>query len=266
VYPIIEKRFISEVINYTPTSLGKTERRFLGIIAVSDESAYRLCAYLKKGEEPISYKNVRKTLLSLLSKGLIEETGEKLPHGAKKYRLTPHGLFQCLLNVRTIPRLLKKEYQNSLLMNNILYQFFDTDTLSEFLTIPRIQFIGSYLNNCCMAILGKVVEFHASKFDDKIYFLFDDMNRVIRKEILHLVFEIVISSNLKTLDFRMTDDNGVEFNRRRYLVGEDDVREGQDNKHLLTLFPNMKLKNDNKFMKIFSELKKDFDEGCMNFI
>jgi DNA-binding PadR family transcriptional regulator len=266
VYPLVEKRFTLEVINYTPTLLGKTERRFLGIIAVSDESAYRLCAYLKKGEEPISYKNVRKTLLSLLSKGLIEETGEKLPHGAKKYRLTQHGLFQCLLNVRTIPRLLKKEYQNSLLMKNILYQFFDTDTISEFLTIPRIQYIGVYLNNCCKAILKKVVEFHDSKFDDKIYFLFDDMNRVVREEILHLVFEIVISSNLKTIDFVLATDDQVERQRLRYNVGEDDVRQGQDNKHLLTLFPNMKLKNDNKFMKIFGELKKDFDEGCMNFI
>ncbi|MEP6576587.1 MAG: hypothetical protein ABJB85_09185 [Nitrososphaerota archaeon] len=266
MYPIVERRFTLDVINYHLVSLGKTERRFLNLLAVGDESAYGLCSHLKKREDQISYKNVRKTIKSLYSKGLIEETREKLPHGAIEYRFTSHGLFQCLLNCHTIPSLMKKEYQNSLLMKNILYQYFEIDTIKEFLTIPRINLIATYLSNCCKAILEKVIEFHYSKFEDKINFIFDDMQFVIRKEILKLLFEIVMTSNLKTIDFVLTNDNNIEYKRSRYKVGEDDVEKGKDNKNYLDLFPTFALRNDKKFVSLLKEIRDDFLERSQKFI
>ena len=74
-----------------------------------------------------------------------------------------------------------------------------------------------------------------------------------------LIFEIVVTSNFKGVVFTL--DN----NERSYFVGSDDVFEGQDNKHYLTMYPNLILKNDKKFMKVLDELKKDFDDGYKNF-
>jgi hypothetical protein len=164
-----------------------------------------------------------------------------------------------------IPYLLKKEYQNSFLMKNILYLFFDIETVNEFLTIPRFSLIGKYLNQCCEAILKKVEEFKASKFEYKKSWLHYDMDNVIRNEVLKLIFEIVITSNFKTADIVLIHDR-IERQRLTYKVGENDVYEGKDNKHNLTLFPNLKLRDDIKFIRMLNELKKEFDAGYNNFI
>jgi hypothetical protein len=265
VYPIIEKRFILEVIKYKRIPLGKTERDFLQYIALSDQSAYDICSFLKRKGEPISYKNVRKTLISLLSKGLIEETGEKLPHGAKAYRLNSRGLFQLLLQVMTIPSVLKKEYQSSVLLQNILYQFFEVETIEKFTTLPRVYVIGHYLKECCGEILNSVEQFQTSKSKQRESWIQYDLNQVIRHQVQKLIFDIIVASNLKGAMLAVGEDVNTDYKRLRYQVGHDDVIEGLDNKDYLTLFPNMKLRDDKKFSKALNELKKDFDDGYKNF-
>jgi hypothetical protein len=225
---------------------------------MGDQTAYDIHSFLKDGTDSISYKNVRKKFLSLHSKGLIQQTGKKSPHGAKPYCLTTQGLFQYLLQDISIPSTLKKDYQASLLMQNILYQFFEIETLKEFFTIPRILLISDYINHCCERILKSVEKFHTSKIERKRPLLYD-LRLVIGGEVNKLIFEIVVTSNFKGVVFTL--DN-IE---RSYFVGRDDLFEGHDNKHSLTMYPNLLLKNDKKFMKVLDELKKDFDEGYKNF-
>lgn len=115
----------------------------------------------------MAYINVRKRVNRLKELGLIEQMKEKHRYrNAINYMVTPHGLFHCLMIAGTrriiLPLFLEK-YKDNVVLQNILYRFFELETLKYFNTLSRAQVLVGYLSTCCKSILEKIEDFRLSK-------------------------------------------------------------------------------------------------------
>ena len=264
---MVSKEFISEIKDYKTISLGSTERAFLLLILVGNSSAYKIFLHLKNPKlttlKPMAYKNVHKRVKRLLSLGLIEELDEKFKRNAINYRLTSRGIFQYLLTGNTIPFLLNKyQDKNNVIIQTILYQFFEEETMSKFLTMPRYFSLGDYLRKCCEGILKKLEEYRSRRFKTDLR---DEIDTVIQNEIKNFVFYIIMNIRETTVNYRLLDAKGREYKRMSYDVIKDNWA-GNDGKDHSSFFPNMALATDKKFIKLLLSIKKDFEDGCKELL
>jgi hypothetical protein len=276
---MVEDRFIFEVTNVERIRLGLTEECFLYKIGIcGSESAYGIFKSLKKTkslkprvsvelEFPVSsmaYKNVHKRVKRLESLGLIEKVPAKqFIHRAIKYRLTTSGIFQCLQNpiISAIHVVTDKDkrYKENIIVQTILYQFFEPQTIKEFDFEPRLIFLGRYLQVCSRAILSKIEEFRSSRFKDKKKRLAEDLDAIINDEIKKFVFEIVTALRTKELIITRLDSY-----YKKHTMREIDLALNSDLKHK-TLYPMSALARDKKFIKLVKKIKMDFDNAYKDF-
>ncbi|HEY7108911.1 MAG TPA: hypothetical protein VH415_05770 [Nitrososphaeraceae archaeon] len=267
-----DDRFMSELLSFREISLGKTEKYFLWLLLISPHHAYEICSYLKRTEketdrQSMAYPNVRKRLVRLKKMGLIEEVMEAHRfRNAIKYKVTAHGLFQCFLMIGTdqgryhIFPLYLKEHKENILLQNILYRYFEWETLLYFNTIPRAQFLNNYLRVCCEAILGKVESYRLSIIRDKKKSMStENMNLTIAYQFRKFVFDIVSSSNIEKFKIIGVNEIGeeyVRFDAPGYNPNDPDFSH---------LWPTSALSKDKKFMATLKEIKNEFNDGCKNF-
>lgn len=270
---LLSEGFMSEVLTYREIALGDTEKYFLRLFSIFGEmSAFNIYLYLQKTEgetdhKSMAYVNVRKRILRLSELGLIEEIKEKHRYrNAIRYRLTSHGLFHRMLMMpeHFIFPLHLKPYKHSIILQTILYQFFEVETLDYFNTIVRAITLSQYLRHCCQSIIDDVESFRRSRVREKSkYMTTEHMAAIIEGAIKTLVFEIVLNSTTKYVEFSGIDRDGHEYVRT-------DLRKASqlslpydiDNEYV---YPNLALAKDGKFIKILDEIKEQFDVGYKNF-
>ena len=260
---------MSEVMGYKIIALGETEKYFLWLFLISNKSAYSLYSYLKEtekgtGRKSMAYVNVRKRVNRLKELGLIEPIKEKHRYrNAIKYRVTSHGLFHCLMmsgTSYTILPLFLERYKDNLILQNILYRFFELKTLEYFDTLPRAAVLGGYLSICCKSILEHIEAFRHSKLKDKEdYMTTENLDQIIMNQVQKFVFDIVNWSNVEKFVIAILNEQNEE-----YVTLEDPSRDPADPNHAYT-FPNLALARDNKFITLLDGIKSNFDKGCENF-
>jgi hypothetical protein len=258
--------------------IGERQKHFLNLVGVIDCSSYSIYSFLKNSNKPVSYKNIHKTLKKLQKLNLIEIIPDKSYRNAKYYKLTQDGVFQILLNSEiTIPFLLKN--RNDPILKIILYRFFELSTIKYFDTIPREFFISEYLNQCTDKILNQAQK--SSKFREetrKSFDLVDEADFISTREIKNFIYTIITLSKSSRMrikyEFRsgtdgfdyVISDEG-EYPNYPYKDYDKVVREDRANDpNYSKLFPNQVLLNDKKFMRIFTEMKEEFEKGCMEFM
>jgi hypothetical protein len=255
--------FISEIYNYKTLALGGTEKIFLHIISKEPTSVYRISAGLKNGSITIgdsmlitginsmAYKNVHKRIKRLCALGLIEEIHGNFKRNAKMYALTPRGLFERLLDDFPIPPDIVYLYRNYPVIETLIYQYFELETIENFSDFALVE-LKRYLKKCCDEILKMLAMYRYNRNffekwreshipmrenDDEFTSFLDD---TIKSEVKNFVFKIV--------------------NRSK---DEDPYRNNPDDSKF---FPRQALLKDKKFMRLLQEIKKDFDNGCKNFL
>jgi hypothetical protein len=242
----ITKEFMSKVTDYKRIVLGETEQYFLFAFAVSRElSASDICSSLQRQGKPMSYKNVHRRVARLHKLGMLEKAENNYrqwEHNAIKYRLTSRGLIERLLLSRPPIPYSWDLYKDDIVMQTMLYQFFEFETIRKFRS-PAIALIADYLKNCYEAIVRRIEGWRTSikKFPEvlsnskgKRRLLEAEMDKLIRDQIKNLVLRIVTLSNY-------------------------------DEAKTCSFFPIAALKKDKKFMKTLLEIKKDFEGGCKKF-
>lgn len=111
----------------------------------------------------MSYKNVHKRVKRLETLGLIEQIPERRSKEREiKYKLTSRGLFEELLdfpwpdfsqkdptdNVVVLPLV----YKDDIILQTILYQYFDLETVKKIMEIFGDLFFNGFIMNCCEGI------------------------------------------------------------------------------------------------------------------
>lgn len=279
---MVTNEFISEVANYNEISLGPREREFLQLIALNEShSSYDIFTYLRDNNEKdknesysiMAYKNVHKRIKRLEVLGLIEKIEQELQHRAIKYRLTARGLFQCLLENLGYDCLFSdKGYNENIIMQTILYQFFELETVKKFLNLrPRMKLLNLYLRNCSQALLQKIKEYQLLGVREKYKkeWLPYDMDKVIENEIRKFVFEIVTMSKFEKVYIQEGDEikgyDIQEYIKSRYPE-EWGIPEEIGDPDFLKVFPIKALMNDQNFIKVLKKIRADFDDGYKEFI
>jgi hypothetical protein len=255
---------MSEIRKFRRAKLGRTEKLFLIVISRELTSAYRISADIKNGYiitsegiisadiKPMAYKNVRKTVKRLYSLGLIDQVEGNFKRNAKMYKLTTKGLIEQLLDVNPLLPDVFEVYKDDPIIQTLIYQYFELETIKEFETVPLMQF-RRYLRSCCEAILNAldIHRYEANfikrntppksehKVDDHDYLLPDYVNEAIKNEAKKYVFEIV----------KMSKD-------------ENPYQNGPNS----NLYPRQALLKDSKFIDLLQEIRKEFDDGCKNYI
>lgn len=279
---MVAKRFISEVTNYNEISLGSREREFLQLIALNkSRSSYDIFSYLKDNNErdkkesysTMAYKNVHKRMKRLEALGLIEKIELELQHRAIKYRLTARGLFQCLLeNLAYACLFSDKGYNENIILQTILYQFFELETIKNFLNFrPRMNLLNLYLRNCCQALLERIKEYQLLAVMEKYKeeFLPNDIDEIIERELRKFIFEIVTMSKYDKIYIqrgnKLKGYSVQEYIKLGWPKAWGDPKEIGDLNYL-KLFPIKALMNDQNFIKVLKKIRTDFDDGYKEFV
>jgi hypothetical protein len=266
---LASKRYMSEVQNYKKITLGSTEELFLDLIAVRESSAYNIYSELNKGRGPkqklevddfvsshsqdraMAYKNVHLRIKILCKLGLIEDTGEKQPRRAIKYRITTRGLFQCLLGYGIAsPQVLLFSYKDNIILQTLLYEFFEVETVKELMSIFGDHFFDDYLKKCCEQTLTVVVDDVLSLADHK-------KNPEIEKKWPDYYPNIRLSHYGKHIDQVIKK----ELNNLYFEILTLSTNPNYEDK-----FPNSVISRDKKFLELLQNLEEMFHKGIKNLL
>ena len=148
--------YILELGDYQEANLGDIESLFLRRIADGYTSAYNLFLYLKSPEthahphkKPMAYKNVYKRVRRLEELKLIEFE-KKAGRNAKHYKLTTKGLWYIISDVRTYDTNLFLKYKDNIILQTLLYPYFEYETIEKCRHYSSLHsIISQYLRECC---------------------------------------------------------------------------------------------------------------------
>ena len=281
---MITKGFILETMKWQNITLGEVPLKYLNMIGATPLTAYDIYLHVKKVPDK---KNIRKTLQRLEKLGLIEVVEGKYPHNARPYRLTTQGLFQYLLNVTVLPYALK-QYEKNILLDTLLYQFLEPETLTYFYSIYRIQLLNRYFKRCCRSMILRFGEYARSKWIrpqvNKVVldFLIGDMDKIIMREINSFIFEIAISCKpnnepeddiITLLTPKQTKEDkklSDAYSQIKGLKGVDfdafKVSKSKYGPNFEGLYPIHALSRDSKFKKLLKEMQKEFIDGSKELL
>jgi hypothetical protein len=212
---------------------GSTQKKLLFYISKEPYSVYDLHPLINKKID-IDIKNVRKTVNRLHTLELIEIEGY-YPRNAKKYRLTSYGLFQ-LLSSGPIPRSILDVYNDDIIVQTRLFQYFELDTIREWMNLQAPFLLARYVHRCCDAILSSLEE--SRSLTKKLYStdLRYLLEKSIEREKFNFVFEILINSN-----------------KLKSISPDKD------------LIPEIALAKDSMFTASAQLIRKNIEDGCKHF-
>lgn len=273
------------VQGYRRIELGSTEELFLDLIAAKERSTWDIYSELdisgsrrhkgkrgqyqqpqkkpnkasyssqnqnNKNEMPISmaYKNVHLRVAKLHKLGLVEKIRKKLGEKSIRYRITSQGLFQCLLvqNGLASSEILFL-YKDNIILQTILYQFFETETVRELISIFGEHVFDNYLEKCCENTLTVIQNI---KLDPK------DIDEALEKMWPYYYPNKLEGRRIVELDQLLHN----EAYRLIYAI----VQCAAFDPNYEDSFPNEVISTDKKFQKLLGVMKMFFDEGYKNLV
>jgi len=250
---------LKEIRGYRSIFLGEREEDILSFFFFKNLSAYDiLIIYRDDFKEPKGYKDIHHTIKRLEELRLLEQINGKHYRNKKIYKLTSRGLFQVLSNDAFLQPSFLNKRKNELVLQAILYNFFEVRTIMKFITHPRMHILGNYLSNCCHRLLNKI---ESTRKDGR---------RVTDDEIESLIANEARDFALQIITSKIRDDSPIAYPyesklMRKIRIDTDDM-EDENGPNYVNLFPKPALRSDAKFIKLLREMKKDFDKGCQEYL
>lgn len=270
--------YMSQILEYESVNLGPAEQIHLHLIGTMNTCAYTAFLFMNR-QRKTSYKNIHKTFMKLKNLGLIKKKGGVFLRNAIYYKLTSRGLFQILLT-QEVNNTLLLEYRNDPILQLILYPYFEQHMIEYFNTVARESFISDYINYSCQRILHHVEEFrqfYGRRAKLNLSMLEQEIDGIVRKEIMAFVYTIVTLNNASRMRFTNEDKSGNYHDNFDFVINKDEeyypykdytkvvVEARENDKNYCTLFPKDALMKDKKFMSLFGEMKREFERGCKLF-
>jgi hypothetical protein len=260
VYPLMLSELVSEVSRYKRVSLGEREAEFLARIGEGANSSYKIYSLLKKIGQPIDYKNVNKRVRRLHELELITETKGESIHSAKFFTLTSQGIFYLLTKWQPISWKWLIEYKNNLILQILLYPYFEEKTIKPFIILFEI---GRYLRECCHII------------ELAIDIIRQHPRVVSLKEKILKQLQVDLESQAKSLAFELvTKKTYLQYQVSQFLPdagllvsqpGPFFVRTDKEGVQRDTIDYSL-LAKDKKFMALAKSIGKEYEQGFSHLI
>jgi hypothetical protein len=236
---LYDKAFLSFVNKLEKISLGSTQRKFLSIIAQKPISAYDIHKLIKK---EIDIKNVRKTVNRLRDLGLIE-IEDYYPRNAIRFQLTSRGLFHLICD-GPIPESILDKYRNDIVLQNILFNSFELETIREWLNSGAPFYLAGYIQKCCQAILASIqnIKSLSEQYDLDMNDRSEHLSGFLQTSLSPALYEFII----------------------RILISTDMAWQLDD--PTLDVIPKIALARDKEFVARARSIKKSFLKGCNFFM
>lgn len=257
--------FFKVIFYVKPIQLGPVEEDILNIIAQIPHSAWGIAEIYKKNtKNGMPYGNVHRRLQRLKALGFIEVEG-KYARSETKYKITSHGLFKLMLEFGVITYSLLKN-KDDILLQTLLFQFFEIETIKKFITYPREHAIRGYLRNVSNAIIKKMEELRKLSIYSGSQAT-DEIEDIILKEIQQFVFLIVVPWNTTSVNYKLNIFSDPYKNEKMWFSRSGfDHEEDENGPNYKDLFPKPALMKDKKFLKIVKEIKESFDKGSKDYL
>ncbi len=222
----------------------------------------------------MTYPGVLKSIKSLEELGLIEQDGDgKGKRSAIMYKLTSLGLFRRLLSNSFVNINEVDKYRDDTILQTILYQFFEPETINKFHDERRGVLLYDYLKKCCQAIsiwlnINRISKMSSDDLSDEMELQVTEVDKLIKNEAEKFAFQITRNApiTIKSLlpAWRTNPDTYTrrqEGKPRLMLSHPSKVYVEPEDPDRKYLYPKAALASDRKFRGILEETKKDFDEG-----
>jgi hypothetical protein len=262
--------FAKIVFHLNTIQLGPVGEEFLNIISQWTISAYGIFLILRDKVDKrtkisgMQYGNIHKRIQRLQTLGLIEVEG-KYSRNEKKYKITSYGLFKLMLDYGLAHYALLQN-KDDIILQTLLFQFFEVETIKKFITIPRVYAICDYLRNISNAIVKKLEELRKL---DIIHGpqVVSEIEDLILREIEQFVFLIIVHWKASPINYwNKTLLNPYKNKKLWFTRSSFDLEEDENGPNYSELFPKPALMKDKKFMKVLKEIKDNFEEGCKDYL
>ncbi|MDQ3840170.1 MAG: hypothetical protein M3297_12980 [Thermoproteota archaeon] len=200
-----------------------------------------------RGQSAIS-KDDQSTILKLQEMQFIEEIEGKFFSGSATYRLTERGIFYLLSEMEDYPPILLTKYPQSIVLQTLVYQFFETQTIKR-CTASMYSEITKYLKQCCISTIARLDSFKSSPSEN-------DSKELVKE------LESDLTWSVKVLALKLA----MMYSEASILRSTEGMTKDNAKVALYELENDMKriLSKDNKFRKIldsaYGELSEAYQE------
>jgi hypothetical protein len=238
------KQYATHLMGFRRSSIPEYGIRFL-IRLVNTGSAPKISSFFGlRGQSSVS-KDDQSTILKLQEMQLIEEGQGKFFSGSANYKLTEQGIFYLLSELEEYPPVLLIKYSESLVLQTLIYQFFDTQTIKR-CTANMYSEITKYLKQCCTTTIAKLDSLKSSPTED-------DLSERIKE------LELDLTWLAKILVLKLA----MMYSEAGILSSTAGMTKDNAKVAMYELENDMKrvLSKDNKFRKILDTANNDLSEG-----
>jgi hypothetical protein len=223
-------------------------------------NAYRPASYLRlrRHREPYN-KDEQDAIMRLREFNLVEEVRDKKKSFLGKeifYVLTTSGLFYIFSNLLTYPPQLLIRYQDNIILNTLLFPYFEVDTI-ERSTARFYSIITEYLQEFCRTTLHRIDTIKKSTTANSTNMTLKNGDRERHAKIL----ESDLQFHAKLIAVRL----GVMYSESNILlmVNSDAVDDDSARVAIYELESTMKtiLSKDKKFMQLLKVVHAEFGNG-----
>ncbi len=242
--------YIESLLSYKKQDLTLDQRAFLLKLVSGHDQSFKFKSYLKLRNPPSDTKDPTSIISQYLEDtGFLEIGRGRFLSSSKSFRFRTNGLFYIFLNISIYPPQFLIKYQDDIILQTLVYQFFQEKTI-KMSTGRFYSQLTTYIQECCNLTLNAIDDVNSSnKEDDKIRII-DRLKFDLEWLIRRLAFKLLIMYNETNL---LAVNTGLK----------DDVRVT-----LYELETKMKgiLSGDLKFIDLIENLNKDFSEGYQEMI
>jgi hypothetical protein len=138
--------YATRLLDYNPTSVSADDMAFV-VRVINSGSSPKIRSYFRFRSQSAASKYEQSSARRLLELGLIQIIEGKFLSGSANYSLTEKGIFCALSKLEEYPPALLIKYSNSNVLETLLYQFFEVQTIKK-CTASLYTEITRYLKGC----------------------------------------------------------------------------------------------------------------------
>jgi hypothetical protein len=177
------KPYATQLLDYNPSSVSADDMAFM-VRVINSGSSPKIRSYFRFRSQSAASKYEQSSARRLLELGLIQIIEGKFLSGSTNYGLTEKGIFFALSKLEEYPPALLIKYSNSNVLETLLYQFFEVQTIKK-CTASLYAEITRYLKGCITRTISSLEGIKNSRTEDQ-------KNGCIRELELDLMWSVKI--------------------------------------------------------------------------
>jgi hypothetical protein len=159
------KLFATQLLDYNPSSVSADDMAFM-VRVINSGSSPKIRSYFRFRSQSAASKYEQSAARRLLELGLIQIIEGKFLSGSTNYSLTEKGIFCALSKLEEYPPVLLIRYSNSNVLETLLYQFFEVQTIKK-CTASLYAEVTRYLKRCTTRTISSLEGIKNSRSEEQ---------------------------------------------------------------------------------------------------